>query len=230
MSIIKSHIFIIGLVSLISFSCKKEVCDLSDIGTSTITDIDGHVYPTVIIHGQEWMAKNLNVTRFANGDTIEQVKPDSLWKITNSPAYVYYLSDSVRQENLFYGKLYNFHAAVDDKNICPEGWHVSTKSDWEELIECMGGEYKAGIKLKEAGKTSTWMAPSDQITDNESQFTAIPQGGREENGNFINQAYSSYFWGFDNNPTLFSMSYLSEGIAQFEVKKRFGGSVRCVKD
>lgn len=213
------------------FSCKKESCDLSNLITSTVTDIDNHVYPTVTIDGAEWMVENLNANRFSNGDSIEQVNLDSLWKITNEPAYVYYHDDSARQESFSFGKLYNFNAITDNRNICPNGWHVSSKSDWQDLIECMDGEFKAGIKLKHADSTNIiWNAPNQEIATDESKFSALPQGARTEEGSFTNQRFFAYFWGVKDDPTVFSLSYISGGAGSIEVDKRFGASVRCVKD
>jgi len=226
---LKSTALNLLIISLFMFSCKKEPCNLSTITTSTVTDSEGHVYPTVIIEDQEWMTENLNTSLFANGDTIEQIKGDSLWTITSNPGFVYFDNDSARQEGLSYGKIYNFNAANDERNVCPVGWHVSTKKEWEQLIECMDGEYKAGIKLKQSG-VSEWNAPNDVFATNESKFSALPHGARTEDGSFYNQRFFAYFWGIDNDPTTFSLSYISEGIASFEVDNQFGASVRCVKD
>ncbi|MFT6747678.1 MAG: hypothetical protein ACJAZ2_002035 [Glaciecola sp.] len=228
---ILSHKTLLGLVAFamitISISCEKETCDLSNPVTSTVTDIEGHVYPTVIFEGQQWMAENLNTSLFANGDSIEQVITDSLWQVTSNAGYAYYNNDSTRQESLSYGKLYNFNAITDSRNMCPQGWHVSTKSDWDDLVQCMNGESRAGIALKD---TVVWNAPNQELATNESQFTALPQGARTEIGEFTNQRFFAYFWGVDDDPRIFSMSYISEGVGNFEVDKRFGGSVRCVKD
>lgn len=217
------------MIALLFFSCKKEPCDLSTITTSAITDTEGHVYPTVIIEDQQWMTENLNTSFFANGDKIEHLKSDSAWAITSNPGLVYFNNDSARQEGLSYGKLYNFNAVKDERNVCPGGWHVSTKKEWDQLIECMGDEYTAGIKLKQNG-VSEWNAPSADITTNESKFSALPHGARTEDGSFYNQRFFAYFWGIDNDPTTFSLSYFSEGIASFKVESQFGASVRCVKD
>lgn len=229
-----SHKKILGLIAIvmitISISCEKEDCDLSNIVTSSVTDIEGHVYPTVIFEDQEWMAENLNSGLFANGDSIKKATSDSLWQVTSDAGYSYYNNDSTRQVTLSYGKLYNFNAITDSRKICPLGWHVSTKSDWDDLVQCMSGDSKAGIKLKDNGLGTTWNAPNEDIASNESEFTARPQGARTEKSEFTNQRFFAYFWGADTDPTIYSMSYISEGVANFKVDKNFGGSVRCVKD
>ena len=225
----KAQVIFFTLITLVAFSCKKDHCDLREVIYSTVSDIDNNTYPTVFINNQEWMTENLNVGRFANGDTIIELQSDSAWISTNANGYAYYNNNSARQESFSYGKLYNFNAVTDGRNICPTGWHVSTKSDWDELVKCMGGAYEAGFKLKE-NSSSAWSAPNNAIANDTINFSALPQGARIETGEFQNQRFSAYFWNADDQPAVIAMSYLSEGTADFEVKEQFGASVRCVKD
>jgi len=46
---------------------------------SQVTDLDGNTYKTVKVREQEWMAENLNVSHYRNGNIIPQVKDDLEW-------------------------------------------------------------------------------------------------------------------------------------------------------
>jgi hypothetical protein len=60
------------------------------VNTETVTDIDGNIYPTVIIGNQLWMAENLRVFHYNNGDEIVTGLSDSQWETTINGAYVIY--------------------------------------------------------------------------------------------------------------------------------------------
>lgn len=70
------------------FSCSSALAQ-----TGTVKDIDGNVYKTVIINGQEWMAENLKVTRYRNGDPIPNVTDGSKWETLSTSAYGVYDND-----------------------------------------------------------------------------------------------------------------------------------------
>ncbi|HEY5125334.1 MAG TPA: FISUMP domain-containing protein, partial [Ignavibacteria bacterium] len=57
---------------------------------SQVTDIDGNTYKTVIIGTQEWMAENLNVSHYRNGDVIPQVQDSAQWSKLTTGAWCYY--------------------------------------------------------------------------------------------------------------------------------------------
>jgi len=81
--------------------------------------------PTVNIGTQTWMAKNLNVSIFANGDPIPEVKTNEEWKKAaeeKKPAWCYYENDPAN--GAIYGKLYNWYAVSDPRGLAPKGWHI----------------------------------------------------------------------------------------------------------
>jgi uncharacterized protein (TIGR02145 family) len=136
-------------------------------------DIDGNVYPTVKIGGQEWMAKNLKSTHYCNGDAIPNVSNDNSWDALTTGAFCWYNNDEVTYKPL-YGALYNGYAATDSRNICPAGWHVPTAAEFTTLANYLGGENVAGAKMK---SDLGWTLPNNSAT-NISSFSALPGGRR----------------------------------------------------
>ena len=101
------------------FENKKTV-----IENNTVTDIDGNVYQTVKIGSQLWMAENLKVSRYRNGDLIPNIKDDNEWKDLKNGACCYY-----NNEPKYIDKLYNWFAVNDKRNIAPIGWHVANDDE-----------------------------------------------------------------------------------------------------
>lgn len=112
------------LVSVSSISYSQEV----NKEGPNITDIDGNIYKTVFIGKYQWMAENLKVSKYNDGTTIPQVRDNFDWKNLNKGAWCYYENDV--SNNVKYGKLYNWYAAMSTRNICPSGWRVPRNEDW----------------------------------------------------------------------------------------------------
>ena len=89
-----------------------------------MTDQEGNVYKTIVIGTQEWMAENLNTSIYRNGDAILTNLDNAIWQNTTSGAWAYNSNDS--SYAFPYGKLYNWYACVDARQLCPVGWHVPT--------------------------------------------------------------------------------------------------------
>ena len=178
----------------------------------------------VIIGAQAWMAKNLEITTFRNGDPIPQAASDEAWRIAGEnkqPAYCY--------NGESYGKLYNWFAVNDPRGLAPEGWHIPTDAEWTQLSDYLGGDV-AGKKMK---STSGWNNKGNGT--NESGFNGLPGGYREDGGPFGGQGNYGYWWSaseydsdtaynrglFHNDDSLYSY------YGFFKVK---GFSVRCLRD
>lgn len=186
-------------------------------GSGTVTDIDGNVYSTVTIGSQVWMAENLIVTHYLNGDTTE----------------AYYIYNNDESNVATYGRLYNWYAVNDSRNIAPAGWHVPSDSEWQVLIDYLGGDGVAGGKMKEAG-TTHWSSPNTGATD-ESGFTALPGGFRQSGtGHFHGIGTHGYFWSSTGNggSTAWTRHLYHDNAGVYRVYnyKDYGMSVRCVRD
>jgi uncharacterized protein (TIGR02145 family) len=207
----------------------------------TVTDYDGNVYQTVTIGAQEWMAENLKVTHYRNGDPIPNATDSMTWVGLTAGAYCNYDND----EGLVatYGRLYNWYAVDDSRNIAPEGWHVPTDADWKQLEMYLGmSQAEAdstgwrgtdeGGKLKETG-TTHWQSPNTGAT-NESGFSALPGGFRLYNGAFDGMGRYAPFWcsteGDAGGGMYRRLSYGGSVVLRYYDLKRYGYSVRCVRD
>jgi len=189
---------------------------IMDADGEVVYDIDGNRYRTVLIGSQTWMVENLETYSFRNGDRIYES-----WSCNND-----YNNDFI------YGRLYNWYVIMDVRGLAPEGWHVPTKEEWEQLIDYLGGKDVAGGKLK---ATTLWKSPNTGAT-NESGFTAFPGGARRSDGAFLFFGEWGNFWNaaadfYENFVTGESLYYAS-ATAFFDHgnQKSLGVSVRCIRD
>lgn len=90
------------------------------------------------------------------------------------------------------GRLYNFPALEDTRQLAPTGYRAATLQDVVELIEYLGGETVAGGHIKQAG-TDNWEAPNTGA-DNSSGLKALPAGTRSELGTFADRFFNTTFW------------------------------------
>jgi len=195
-----------------------------------IIDFDGNVYNTVKIGNQVWMAENLKVTHYRNGDPIPNVTNNTQWSGLTTGAYCNYDNDP--NNAITYGRLYNWYAVAESRNLAPIGWHVPSDTEWQILIDYLGGAAVAGGKLKESG-TTRWISPNTGAT-NESGFTALPGGYRDSNSGFNDLGNDTDFWSSTegNSDSAWSreLLYNLASIYRFISSRRYGFSVRLVRD
>lgn len=198
----------------------------------TITDIDGNIYQVVKIGTQWWMAENLKVTHYRNGDAIPNVSNYDTWRNLYTGAYCEYDNDPVNV--VTYGRLYNGYAVFDSRNIAPAGWHVPTYVEWQALSNSLGITV-AGGKIKETG-TLHWLSPNIGAT-NEAGFSALPSGSRHysQSQNYDSKGEVAIYWTSTRGSSYFawsrSLHYLSTKIQDsIWVNYPAGLAVRCIKD
>jgi len=194
---------------------------------SQVTDKDGNNYKTVAIGKQIWMAENLNVEHYRNGDPIPEVQDKEEWDNLTTGAWCWYENNSANGTT--YGRLYNWYAVNDPRGFAPEGWHVPSSDEWNKLTDNLGGAETAGTKLK---STNGWDEGGNG--DNKSGFSAIPGGYRSHEGFFSNMGRNALFWtSTEFNATNAWFRNVIGSIPDVYAPnygKDFGLSVRCVKD
>ena len=215
----------------LSFTTKPSETTPFNLNKSygSVQDINGNVYKTISIGEQVWMAENLRVTKFNNGNPIEQLIVDSLFHNYGNPAWCYYNDDSIQFNNP-YGKLYNIYVVNNNKNICPTGWHIPTYNDYSIFKSNLPIENNGGV-LKSTG-FNFWNSPNTLAT-NETGFSAIG-GGIRENSTYKDNKELSQYWVKDNFYMILSSLGTppsSEiGISNDIFNMSNGFSIRCLKD
>lgn len=219
-----------------------------------LSDIDGNVYPTVVIGEQTWMGRNLAVTRYADGTPIPYVPEFEWWDSLKVYEKGFCFYDNLSSNADTYGALYSWSAAVNGQDdtdpelfpiqgVCPDGWHLPSDGDWKELemalgmtaltADSTGWRGNIGGKLKTAG-IDYWLIPNTGAT-NETRFSAHAAGDRFPGGEYNNLNFSTFFWtstnyNHDNAWARALGYYVTTMYRGHQDSKNFGFSVRCVRD
>jgi uncharacterized protein (TIGR02145 family) len=200
-------------------------------------------FSTVQLCDQVWMAENLNVTHYQNGDSIPQVTDPNEWIGLTTGAWCYYNNKATN--DAYYGKLYNWYAVNDPRGLAPDGWHVPSDEEWQELEICIGMEQSQAEKMGYRGTNQgsklagSYLWKAGELTNDadfgSSGFNAVPGGFRfYMRGEFNGERQWGLYWTADEDPYNFaifrSLIYLNTFIYRYNDKKTYGLSVRCVKD
>jgi len=152
----------------------------------------GQVFKTITIGSQEWMAENLNTPM------------ESSWCRRDDPG------------GTKYGRFYTWEAA---KKISLRGWHLPADSEWEELVNQLGGEKIAGEKLKKGGSSG---------------FEAMLRGNRTLNGTFESPGKLENYWTSTEYDREWAWCRYLVGtissVGHDRALKKAGYAVRCVRN
>ena len=236
-----SKYFLFGLIilfSAINQGCKEEEPVAPQAETGTLTDIDGNTYKTIKIGDQWWMAENLKVKTYRNGAVVKYSLSQSDW-IDSSASYCMYDNNSGAP-----GLLYNWFAV--NRELAPAGWHIPTDAEWKKLEEYLGMSGSdvsgngwrgdQGTKLKKEG-TNGCSASNAQWPTNESGFTALAGSCRLFDGRWGDPGlFATGFWWTATQSAHGDQAYYryldckQSGVFRSYCDKKYGFSVRCIKD
>ena len=216
--------------------CKTETEDNCEYGTLT-DERDGQTYKTVKIGDQVWMAENLNYSDSAKTASLK----GKSWCYDNDP-------DNCEK----YGRLYTWAAAIDSvkfsteksldcgygktcalpdtvQGICPSGWRLPRKADWETLFSAVGGQGTAGKILK----TQTGWNNNGNGMDAVG-FSGWPAGDGNGRGSSNFKGDGTYFWSStessEHGAYFVSLYYRIDSTFLNHNDKDYAYSVRCVKE
>ena len=178
-----------GEVELSSGSVKKTSWDYlnPDIDYSEFVDIrDGQVYKTVQIGEQVWMAQNLNYQTKKSwcGGGRDKTEGDCA---IYGRLYTWAVAIGKTEDECGYGHNCD-QGSGNVQGVCPDGWHLPSKIEWETLFAAVGGQSTAGLELK---ASSGW---ENELNGNDSYgFSALPAGCKDS-GYFLSTGQNPYFW------------------------------------
>jgi len=200
-------------------------------------DIDGNEYKVIRIGDQWWMAENLKVTHYRNGDPIPNITDNSTWEGLSAGARCYQENDSTNNAGT-YGCLYNWYAVDSDVDgdgkgdLAPEGWHVPTDAEWtvlENYLTANGHSGSEGTALK---STTGWNSGGNGTDDY--GFAGLPAGYRYYFGTFYTMGYYATFWSaseYDTYNAWYRALYCNgSDVYRYGNYEDYGFSVRCVRD
>lgn len=205
---------------------------------STVTDIDGNVYGVVKIGNQCWMAENLKTETYSDGTPIFFISESNLWYQSPQVNHGYCYYDFDLANDAIYGKLYRTETQNGGK-LCPQGWHVPSKAEYDGLLNALGGYGVAGGSMKSTDPL--WVSPNEGAT-NSSGFSALPGGYVQKSAlggdvNFYKEGESAMFMTTDHDPTFITYPIMLElnaygtGTSYRSFYSKPGAySCRCVKD
>ncbi len=194
------------------------------------------------IGNQIWMAENLKITKFRNGDPIPEANTKQEWAYAEKnaqPAWCYVEGDPTTSNK--FGVLYNWYAVNDPRGLAPEGWHIPSNNEWNVIIDFLGGKEVAGGKMK---SKEGWEGGFNG--SNSSGFNGLPSGfcagdyfrrigvygywWSSSEHDSSNTWYYSLSWGRQLDITYYTEYFPDDRIYHEKEVKSLGFSVRCIKN
>ena len=212
-----------------------------------VTDIDGNTYQTVRIGDQIWTRENLKTTTFNTGEPIPQYDSDvdndwipGFGSEDAEPRYQW--ASTLDLANLFdeelpfdfFGALYN-DIVIESGNVCPVGWRVPSREDFEALEAFVVADGFAGQAASALKATFSWVPGQNGV--DAYGFNGLAAGYVSAVGTPTGGAITAV-WAtseivvgdFDIRRRLHVQLVGNGGFGYGENALRIGAAVRCIKN
>ena len=209
---------------------------------NNITDYEGNEYGVVEINNKCWMRHNLRVKHFSNGLALQLGNS----RLSSTEEYYYFPEGQSSLASYPYGFLYNWSAVKNTNGLCPKGWHVPSKEEWQNLFAYFSMQYSICTSngkrffVQSLVDPSYWPSvncdccPAQKNYKILSGFDAIPSGYAGENGKYFGFNQDAYFWSSTSDGVdkayFVSIYYTEPEVLHNYNYIKYGMSVRCVKN
>ena len=232
-----------------------------------VTDCQGNVYPVVKIGDQYWMGENLKCTQYDTESERAGATLTTSDSYVKTPYYVdareatsvydgvdlsAQLTPALRAK---LGLLYNWPAAMghaseaetqaqtsdyegDRQGICPNGWHVPSRAEWNTLYNYIHDETGTLATAYHLKSTAGWYSDAEDDGNGPDTygFTALPAGAASGSGNIYNVGVSTLLWTSGAEPSDNSAAYVRWmdynvwSMGESNKGKGVAYSVRCIRN
>ena len=200
-------------------------------GTPTVT-YAGKTYNTVQIGNQCWLKENLDVRTMVifNSSSDNQ---------TNNGIIEKYCYNNDPNNCSTYGGLYQWsesmkYASIEKaQGICPAGWHIPTKTEYEALANEVGVRLSTDTFSGSNALKAVGQGTGGGTGSNISGFSALLSGNSDTIGGFGYLNVSTYFWSSTeiiNNGWGLYLTDDNDYIYFGSTNGNYGFSIRCLKD
>jgi uncharacterized protein (TIGR02145 family) len=220
---------------------------------TSVTDIDGNNYDYITYGTQVWTVDNAAMVTYRDGTLIPQVTGATEWSNLTTGAWCYHNNDPTKP------RFYNWYAVMGihdtdpdtpNKEFAPDGWHVPSDAEWTTLENhLIANSYNydqtnTGNKIAKSMASNTgWVFSSteigavsnDQSLNNSSEFNAVPEATRINDGSFDSdgEGFDTIFWSStvaDLGSWYRVLNYESSSLGRGPSNNQSGFSVRFVRD
>jgi len=235
---------LLSLLSDFGTACPPEVAEWT---CGDPVSYHGYDYATVQIGEQCWFAENLRTELYNNGDSIPGELTNLEWSETFEGAQAIY--EDSPDNLLLFGRLYNWYAVADTRELCPSNWGIPSDDEWKEMEMSLGMTSSQANAVGWRGVQGEMMRSSATNNppwngSNSSGFSGMNGGRRTPYGSYYNDSngvggHGIGVWWSSTSATELTSWGRALGHNQIGVdrnngtwgySKQGGASVRCLKD